>query len=145
MAYKNILVGIDGSKRAERAFETAVDLAKVFSAKLYLVWVVNRDRGMDSSFGVNEDFYQDFAKRTKKQLQIYLKKAQDKGADASADVMSIIETAKRNGLDVYGYLLYLLTKLPEWGDAPTDEQLETVMPWSSELPEYCRQTYSEIQ
>lgn len=30
MAYKNILVGIDGSKRAERAFETAVDLAKVF-------------------------------------------------------------------------------------------------------------------
>ena len=61
MAYKNILVGIDGSKRADRAFETAVDLAKVFSAKLYLVWVVNRDRGMDSSFGVNEDFYQDFA------------------------------------------------------------------------------------
>lgn len=46
MAYKNILVGIDGSKRAERAFETAVDLAKVFSAKLYLVWVVNRDRGI---------------------------------------------------------------------------------------------------
>ncbi len=87
MAYKNILVGIDGSKRAERAFETAVDLAKVFSAKLYLVWVVNRDRGMDSSFGVNEDFYQDFAKRTKKQLQIYLKKAQDKGADASATVI----------------------------------------------------------
>ena len=34
MAYKNILVGIDGSKRADRAFETAVDLAKVFSAKL---------------------------------------------------------------------------------------------------------------
>ena len=58
MAYKNILVGIDGSKRAERAFETAVDLAKVFSAKLYLVWVVNRDRGMDSSFGVNEDFWE---------------------------------------------------------------------------------------
>ncbi|MDF9445714.1 universal stress protein, partial [Limosilactobacillus mucosae] len=87
MAYKNILVGIDGSKRADRAFETAVDLAKVFSAKLYLVWVVNRDRGMDSSFGVNEDFYQDFAKRTKQRLQPYLKKAQDKGADASAEVV----------------------------------------------------------
>ena len=69
----------------------------------------------------------------------------DKGVNASSDVMSIIETAKRNGLDVYGYLLYLLTKLPEWGDAPTDEQIDSVMPWSSELPEYCRQTYSEIQ
>lgn len=87
MAYKNILVGIDGSKRADQAFETAVDLAKVFSAKLYLVWVVNRDRGMDSSFGFNEDFYQDFAKRTKQRLQPYLKKAQDKGADASAEVV----------------------------------------------------------
>ena len=69
----------------------------------------------------------------------------DKGAYASTDVMSIIETTKRSGLDVYGYLLYLLTKLPELNNAPTDEQLETVMPWSSELPEYCRQMYSEIQ
>ena len=69
----------------------------------------------------------------------------DKGVNASSDVMSIIETAKRNGLDVYGYLLYLLTKLPEWGNAPTDEQIDSVMPWSSELPEYCRQMYSEIQ
>ena len=87
MAYKNILVAIDGSKRADQAFVTAVDLAKVCSAKLYQVWVVNRDRGMDSSFGVNEDFYQDFTKRTKQRLQPYLKKAQDKGADASAEVV----------------------------------------------------------
>ena len=36
----------------------------------------------------------------------------EKGADANAAVMSIIETAKRNSLDVYGYLLYLLTILP---------------------------------
>jgi hypothetical protein len=33
----------------------------------------------------------------------------EKGAAASAAVMSITETAKRNGLDVYGYLLHLLT------------------------------------
>ena len=69
----------------------------------------------------------------------------EKGADASAAVMSIIETAKRNCLDVYGYLLYLLTVLPEWGDAPTDEQIKSVMPWSMALPAYCKQTYSEIQ
>ena len=56
MVYQNILVGIDGSKRADKAFETAIELAKAVRAKLYLVWVVNRDRGMDASFGVNEDF-----------------------------------------------------------------------------------------
>lgn len=69
----------------------------------------------------------------------------EKGADASAAVMSIIETAKRNRLDVYGYLLHLLTVLPEWGASPTDEQIKSVMPWSMALPAYCKQTYSEIQ
>ncbi len=69
----------------------------------------------------------------------------EKGADASAAVMSIIETAKRNRLDVYGYLLHLLTVLPEWGASPTEEQVKSVMPWSMALPAYCKQTYSEIQ
>ena len=68
----------------------------------------------------------------------------EKGADASAAVMSIIETAKRNKLDVYGYLMHLLTVLPEWGKNPTDEQLESVMPWSKSLPDFCRQEYHEI-
>lgn len=69
----------------------------------------------------------------------------EKGADASAAVMSIIETAKRNNLDVYGYLFYLLTVLPEMGANPTEDQIKSVMPWSFALPAYCRQTYSEIQ
>lgn len=69
----------------------------------------------------------------------------EKGADASASVMSIIETAKRNNLDVYGYLLYLLTVLPKLGNSPTNEQIASVMPWSLALPTYCRQTYSEVQ
>ncbi len=68
----------------------------------------------------------------------------ENGAAASAAVMSIIETAKRNTLDVYGYLLYLLTILPEPGNDPTETQLEAVMPWSMTLPAYCRQMYSEI-
>lgn len=69
----------------------------------------------------------------------------EKGADASAAVMSIIEIAKRNKLDVYGYLTYLLTVLPEWGRNPTDEQLESVMPWNESLPDFCRQEYDEIK
>lgn len=69
----------------------------------------------------------------------------EKGADASAAVMSIIETAKRNQLDVYGYLLHLLTVLPEWGENPTDAQIESVMPWSLALPPFCKQAYSQVQ
>ena len=69
----------------------------------------------------------------------------EKGADASAAVMSIIETAKRNSLDVYGYLIYLLTILPKWGKDPTEAQLKSVMPWSMALPAYCRKCYSEVK
>lgn len=85
--YKRILVGLDGSKRADKAFQVASSLAKALSAKLYLIWVVNRDRGMDSSFGVNEDFYQDFAAHVRERMKPYLKKAQDNGVDATANVM----------------------------------------------------------
>ena len=52
----------------------------------------------------------------------------EKGADASEAVMSIIETAKRNNLDVYGNLRYLLIVLPEIGTDLTDDQIKSVMP-----------------
>jgi len=61
-----------------------------------------------------------------------------RGADASARCYSLIQTAKLNDLDVYGYLLYLLTELPKFGEQPTEAQLETVMPWSPVLPDFCR-------
>ena len=54
------------------------------------------------------------------------------------------ETAKRNGLDVYGYLLYLLTTLPALGKEPSEEKLYSLLPWSDSLPGYCKTTYSEI-
>ncbi|MGN0632142.1 MAG: transposase domain-containing protein [Ruminococcus sp.] len=59
--------------------------------------------------------------------------------------MSIIETAKRNELNVYGYLFYLLTVLPKWGENPSDEQLKSVIPRSMALPEYCRKIYTVVQ
>ena len=61
----------------------------------------------------------------------------EKGAEASADVFSIIETAKMNNLDVFGYLNFLLTELPKFGNDPTEEQLATVLPWNGMLPDYC--------
>lgn len=60
-----------------------------------------------------------------------------KGADASALCFSVIETAKRNKLDPFGYLLFLLQELPKPGNEPTREQLLPLLPWSTALPEYC--------
>lgn len=58
------------------------------------------------------------AERTVKPFVIdrknFLFSATDKGADASALFMSVIETAKRNGLNVFGYLYYLMLVLPSW-------------------------------
>ena len=60
-----------------------------------------------------------------------------KGADASALCFSVMETAKRNGLNPFGYLLFLLQELPKLGENPTDEQLFPLLPWDDNLPAYC--------
>lgn len=59
-----------------------------------------------------------------------------KSADAGALCFSMIETAKRNGLDPFGYLLFLLQELPQLGDEPAREQLERLFPWSDTIPAY---------
>ena len=61
----------------------------------------------------------------------------NKGADASMMWYSVIESAKLNNLNVYGYLLHLLTELPKLGEHPTDDQLDNLMPWA-ELPKFCK-------
>jgi transposase len=50
-----------------------------------------------------------------------------KGAHASAAIYSIIETAKANGLDPYGYLKYIIEQLPL---AESLEQIEALLPWN---------------
>ncbi len=117
---------------------TAVTYAKNQKDKLYLF--------LDDA---KVEMSNNLAERTVKPYVInrknFLFSDTEKGAAASAAVMSIIETAKRNELDVYGYLLYLLTVLPKWGADPTETQLKSVMPWSMALPPYCKQTYSEVK
>ena len=62
-----------------------------------------------------------------------------KGADASAAVYSIAETAKVNGLNVYTYLEYLLLYMPDtdWQNHP--EMLDDLMPWSEDVQNECKQ------
>ena len=56
-----------------------------------------------------------------------------KGAEASALVYSMVETAKANNIDVYYYLKYLLLKTPT--DQASDEELEKLCPWNLECKE----------
>jgi nucleotide-binding universal stress UspA family protein len=39
--YRTIMVGVDGSKNAEKAFEVAADMAKRYEAKLLIVTIYN--------------------------------------------------------------------------------------------------------
>jgi transposase len=48
-----------------------------------------------------------------------------KGVEASANLYSLIETAKANGLEPYAYLRYLFTELPK---AETVEAIEALLP-----------------
>lgn len=53
------------------------------------------------------------------------------GADSSAIIYSLVETAKANGINTFHYLWYLLEKLPE-----TDlsaEAFERYLPWKTEV------------
>lgn len=57
------------------------------------------------------------------------------GAKASATVYTMVEMAKAHDLNIYKYLKYLLDQRPslKW----SDEQLEKLAPWSSEVKQLC--------
>lgn len=53
------------------------------------------------------------------------------GAEASARLYSLVETAKANGLEPHAYLTHVLTELPK---AVTAEDIEALLPWNVTLP-----------
>ena len=42
------------------------------------------------------------------------------------------------------FISYLMLVLPSWGKTPSEEQLDSIMPWSATLPETCHRTYHQI-
>ena len=63
-----------------------------------------------------------------------------KGANASATVYSVCETAKANSLNPYRYLEYILTELPKLADKDGNidtNKLDYLLPWSDDLPAKC--------
>ena len=65
----------------------------------------------------------------------------ERGAQASANIYSISETAKLNNLKPLKYFEYILTQLPYRCDADGNidpNQLDDLMPWSDKIPEDCK-------
>ena len=63
-----------------------------------------------------------------------------RGAQASAIVYSISETAKLNDLNPYYYFKYLLEEIPRYMDEKGNieaSNLEALLPWSEQLPAKC--------
>ena len=63
-----------------------------------------------------------------------------KGAQASAIVYSIVETAKANNLKPYEYLQHLLSVMMEYLYDADTAYLDDLMPWSENLPDVCKKT-----
>ena len=61
-----------------------------------------------------------------------------KGAEASAVVYTLVETAKANGLDPFQYLNYVLLNIRFLGQNPPNEQLEQFLPWNEAARAACK-------
>ena len=60
-----------------------------------------------------------------------------RGAQASATVYSVTETAMLNGLKPYNYLTYVMERMKEFGPFPEKEAMRELLPWSNSLPADC--------
>ena len=58
-----------------------------------------------------------------------------KGAEASAAVFSLIETAKANKLNPYDYIEFILDYLPQQDLVEDPKKLDWFLPWSEEIKE----------
>lgn len=57
------------------------------------------------------------------------------GAEASAVMYSIVETAKANNLNVFQYLYTVLLYMPDYKNEPAG--IEKLLPWSDFIKERC--------
>ena len=64
-----------------------------------------------------------------------------KGAKANAVLYTLVESARLNELDVFAYLKYLLTEMPNNHHPEHPEIIDNYLPWSATLPQECRLNY----
>lgn len=112
MSYRKILVGIDGSKQSDMAFQKALEVAKQNNAKLYLLSVINGERypttGASGYGFVSHSIYDSAVETMQGRLADYKKKANDFGISDVETTVEIgnakVELAERfpkeNGIDL---------------------------------------------
>lgn len=91
MSYQKILVGIDGSKQSDMAFDKAVEIAKQNNAKLFLLSVINGERypstGPNGYGFIDHSIYESAVETMNKRLTEYQQRAKDAGVkEVSIDV-----------------------------------------------------------
>ena len=60
-----------------------------------------------------------------------------RGAFANGVLYTLVESARANELDVYEYLKHLLTEMPNNHHLEDPSVIDSLLPWSKELPEQC--------
>ena len=92
MSYKNVLVGIDGSRPSKEAFYKAARIAKRDNASLHMLSVINGQRFPENTpkgYGfADNSIYQPAVDEMKRQLAEFEKVAKDQGiSDVKTTVM----------------------------------------------------------
>lgn len=64
------------------------------------------------------------------------------GAESSAIIYSIVETCKLNNLNIFHYMKHVLTEMPKHMDDSNQDFIESLLPWSEDLPDECRKKKS---
>lgn len=67
-----------------------------------------------------------------------------RGADSSAIIYTLVETAKANGIEPYAYLLRVLSLLPYLGKAPANAELDELLPWHPRMQNSLHRTDNKI-
>jgi len=67
----------------------------------------------------------------------------DNGANASAMIFSIAETAKANNLNTYDYFELLLSEIPKHQDDKNLDFINNLLPWSKQVQEKCPSRYKK--
>lgn len=86
MSYQKILVGIDGSKQSDMAFDKAVETARQNNSELFLLSVINGEKipnGGPNGYGfIDRGIYQPAIDAMKKKLAEYEQKAKQAGIES---------------------------------------------------------------
>ena len=105
--FNQILVAIDGSKISERAFHLALEEARIWKAKIHVLYVV--ETGLFSSLPMDntwEIMYSMLEKEGKEALDSAIREAQEKSVDIETHINSghavdeILKFSKELGVDL---------------------------------------------